>query len=42
MEGYVRVVIDTDGVEVKYQMMDTIEGGIDSNMTKVRWVVRRR
>ena len=31
MEGYEWVVVETDGVEVKYQMMDTIEGGIDSN-----------
>jgi hypothetical protein len=31
MEGYVWVVIDTDRVEVKYQMMDTEEGGLDSN-----------
>jgi hypothetical protein len=31
MEGYVWVVIETDGVEVKYQMMDTEEGGLDSN-----------
>jgi hypothetical protein len=30
MEGYEWVVVETDGVEVKYQMMDTIEGGIDS------------
>jgi hypothetical protein len=30
MEGYVWVVIDTDGVEVQYQMMDT-EEGLDSN-----------
>jgi hypothetical protein len=34
MEGYIWVVIETDGVvEVKYQMMDTEEeeGGLDSN-----------
>jgi hypothetical protein len=30
MEGYEWVVVETDGVEVKYQMMDTIEGGIVS------------
>jgi hypothetical protein len=26
MEGYEWVVVETDGVEIKYQMMDTIEG----------------
>ena len=31
MEGYVWVVIETDGVEVRYQTMDTEEGGLDSN-----------
>jgi hypothetical protein len=31
MDGYVWVVIDTDGVEVKYQMVDTEEGGLDGN-----------
>ena len=31
MEGYVWIVIETDGVEVRYQMMDTEEWGLDSN-----------
>ena len=31
MGGYVWVVVETDGVEVKYQMMDTEEGGLDSD-----------
>jgi hypothetical protein len=33
MEGYVWVVVETDGVEVKFQMMDTKTegGGRDSN-----------
>ena len=31
MDGYVWVVIDTDGVEVKYQMVDTEEGGLDGD-----------
>jgi hypothetical protein len=35
-------VVETDGVGVKYQMMDTIEGGIDSNDEGEVWVVRRR
>jgi hypothetical protein len=31
MEGYVWVVIDTDGVEVKYQMVNTEGGGLDGD-----------
>jgi hypothetical protein len=31
MDGYVWVVVEADGVEVKFQVMDTEGGGIDSN-----------
>jgi hypothetical protein len=31
IEGYVGVVVETDGVEVMFQMMDTEGGGLDSN-----------
>jgi hypothetical protein len=32
MEGYAWVVVETDGVEVKYRMMDTEGEGLDSNL----------
>jgi hypothetical protein len=42
MEGYVWVVVETDGVEVKYRMVDTEGEGLDSNDEGEVGIVRRR